>query len=177
MTGNVLLLQLKEGKFMKKIVLAGLLAASSLVMADVYSPFIGAGAIMSRIETGDGVQHGHKKGFDLRAGFTAEKNRIYLTYDNVDSDLHTLSLAALNAEGVTLPYQFSGWLATRFFIGVHLGASEFNNDYGAAGGAQGGIIFDFPAGFSLEFGGKYTLSEEDEINNIETVYSAFNYRF
>lgn len=163
---------------MKKIVLAGLIAASTAVMATEYSPFVGGEWITTELELDSGVKTGHEVAWGVRAGLAADNHRVYINYGQGETGSGVdVSGMGINLDGVTAPYKFTDYLATRFFVGGHIGSTEYDDTYDLAYGVQGGVLFDFTANLSLEAGARYSFSEVNGVDHAETFYGAVNFQF
>lgn len=163
---------------MKNAVMAGLLVASTCLLAQEYKPFVGVELSSSKVEwKTSGRDSGSETGYGLRAGFMADDHRIYLGIGQANTDKDNVRVAAVNLEGLTSPYKLSNWLDTRFFAGAHIGTGEYSDKYDLIYGAQGGVIFGLPVNLGLEIGGRYTFTQADNVDHGEAVYSALNYQF
>ena len=163
---------------MKKIVLTGLLAASSCLMAQEYKPFVGVEVSSSAVEwETSGRTSGHETGYGLRAGLNGEDHRMYIGIGQADTEGDNVTAAALNLEGMTSPYRLTNWLDTRFFVGAHIGTTEYDDDYDFVYGGQGGIMFGFPSDMALEIGYRYSWSDAENVDHGESVYGALNFQF
>lgn len=162
---------------MKTIAIAGLLALSTLVGATEYRTFAGVEITSGEVELNSGRKIGHEPGYGLRAGLMGDDHRVYLNIGQSDTDYGDVRALAINMEGLTSPYVWTSWLATRFFVGGHVGTTEYKDKYDLAYGVQGGLMFGFPANISLEVGGRYSWSQADNVDHAEAAFGAVNFTF
>ena len=173
---------------MKKILLIALLTFGTLSYAEDFDSFIGiqAGATNVNIDTNPSEsQRGTSYG--LRLGFIKDTGRVYITAQTAGLDDSDLSSIALNFDAITpRAYRFNDSFSIRGFIGLHGGAVQikpdnFDDDEGAMGGGQAGILLDFPAEITLEIGAKGTWAAIDfgpeRVKNYQNIYAAFDYTF
>jgi hypothetical protein len=158
---------------MKNIVLAGLLMASTSVMASEYSIFVGAEGVSLKSEADSGAESDYENGFGLRGGVIGENSRVFVSYQNVDE----VDFVSVSLEGMSDPYEWFSWLSTRAFLGFHGGMTSFDDNTNELYGAQAGMMMTIPLDISFEAGYRYSLSEIDGIDNFKGFYGAANFQF
>lgn len=150
-----------------------------------YVPFVGleAGGLEGTV---NGWDTDRRFALGLRAGYEDEMTRIFLSTHYVHLDYAKAMDLMLNLEAMTVPYVFSDVLATRVFVGGHIGTTyvnpdAFDSEFDLAGGAQAGLLFDFGTNMDLEVGYRYTWTNwKDngyELKHYDNIYTGVNCRF
>lgn len=170
---------------MKRFSLIALLLAS-LLHAQDFDTFIGLEAGSTQLN--DEQDYSERGGsYGLRLGFIKETGRMFLSSNTASLDNADLNSLALNFDAITpRPYRINSSFSLRGFVGVHGGFAQlkpddFDDDEGAMGGGQAGILLDFPAEITLEIGYKITWAALDlgseRVKNYQNIYAAFDYTF
>jgi hypothetical protein len=161
-----------------KVLAASLLLASTFANAADYEMMAGAELSTSEVEM-NSVTSDYEMGFGLRAGFTADDHRVYLSYNN-HSDLDVQSLTVV-LDGMTEPYHFTDNIATSFFVGGHAGMISLDTASTSVErlmyGVQGGVMLHVNDRVNLELGGRYSFADIDSFDKMQSVYAAVNVKF
>lgn len=175
----------------KSLMLAGLLALSTSVMAMDVEYFIGAGAERGEIDatastTGLSINGEYKDtALKVKAGVILDKtHRVSLSYVGYSEDGGDLNLTELNYDYIIpLKNKFS------LLAGAHIGNADYNESGfdldGLVYGVQTGVLYDMTSNIQAEFGLAYSQYNVDKtISNVKvefddstSLYLGINYKF